>query len=86
MLTTRPKINKCNNTIQYNNTLFRDFGGFYLLTIVSGQSYRQLKASKSCDHDDQDDVEIAQRILELSHVRRLSHLSEDNLVKNVSDK
>ena len=44
--------------------------------VVPGQSYRQLKASESCDHDDEDDVEIAQRILELSHVRRLSHLSE----------
>ena len=35
-----------------------------------------MKASESCDHDDEDDVEIAQRILEFSHVRRLSHLSE----------
>ena len=46
--------------------------------VVPGQSYRQLKASESCDHDDEDDVAIAQRILELTHVRRLSHLSEDN--------
>ena len=61
--------------------MFQYFPGFLVLSyiyivcyVVPGQSYRQLKASESCDHDDEDDVEIAQRILELSHIRRLSHL------------
>ena len=33
--------------------------------------YHYLKASENCDDDDEDDIEIAQRILELSHVGRL---------------
>ena len=38
--------------------------------------FHQLKSSENCDDDDKDDVEVPQRILELSHVGRLhaSHL------------
>ena len=38
--------------------------------------FHQLKSSENCDDDDEDDVEVPQRILELSHVGGLhaSHL------------
>ena len=73
---------------KFTYTFLRELCGIYLSIILGVPciklhiggvlccSYRQLKASESCDHDDEDDVEITQRILELSHVCRLSHLSE----------